>query len=306
MIYTYNALGTTISLSLLGEDTKDTISKIVSYVSDFEQRLSYFIDTSEISTINQQAGISFVKVSDDTFTIIKKALEMYQETNHAFDITIGSSYDLWFSNSYKPSLIKRYQQKYITGSHYICINELTKEVKLEKRNQKINLGGIAKGYCADQIKNIIARSSCQKAIINLGGDISIYNPTFDIITVGIQDPFIKENIFGTITITNEAIVTSGTYERYNEQIGNKAHHIIDPKTIKPVDTPIMSVTVLYQNAMIADTLATSFLLLGLKASISLLNKYKDVSVIFILKDKHIYISSSLKNRFISDAYIHYI
>ncbi len=289
----FTGLGTinTITLYLNDIDTikaNDTLNTIEQYINDLDNKLSIFKSSSEISLINNTN--KYIKVSSDTFNIIKLAKE-YSKINNTFDITIKPLKDIWLNKTIPTNKeIKKILK--LVNYKDILLNNKDMSIKLRNNKQAIDLGGIAKGYIIDKIKDILKDNNFNNALINLGGTVSSIR---EYRSIGIRNPFNKNNYFATINSIDEDIVTSGLYEQYYK-INNKVyHHIIDPKTGYPADTDLISVTLIGNNGAKLDALATSCIILGFNKSIKLIKKY-NINAIFILNNGKIYITDNIKDR----------
>ena len=224
----YVGLGTINQFNIWGNNVEITLKKIVNYIYSVEQRMSYFIKTSEISKINQSAGKNYVKVSEDIFYVVKKAKEYAKITNGVFDITARPVSDLWIEHDKTPNNYLISKALKLINWKDILLRANAEEIMLARQGQKIDLGAIGKGFIIDEIVKILKQDKISSAIINLGGDIFVYGNK--IFKVGIQNPFSKYGESMTsIEVKNRAVATSGIYERFNERIGQTAHHIIDPR-----------------------------------------------------------------------------
>lgn len=165
---------------------------------------------------------------------------------------------------------------------------------------QLDLGGIAKGYAADVAASIIKEHGNQAAIINLGGNVYAYGEKAngDSFKIGVQNPFSPRGAYlGILSVKDQTVVTSGTYERFFEQDGTVYHHILDPKTGYPVENNLESVTIVTESSMSADALSTMTFVLGLEKGLNLVESLDDVEALFITKDHQLYASSGFLNNF---------
>lgn len=299
----FYALGTFNKISIYTKNKEHVLKKCTRRISDIENKMSVFNSSSEISKINDFAGKSSVPVSFDTYYVVKKALEYCKLSKGAFDITIRPILDLWKigkSNNDIPPLDKIKNTLNLVNYKDIVLNENKNTILLKKENQKIDLGGIAKGYAADEVKKILVKNRIKSALINLGGNIIVHGkkPNGTPFAVGIQDPLSSTGKFiGTINAINKSIVTSGNYERYFFKNGKRFHHLIDPTTGFPSESNIISSTIVSNNSIDCDGLSTSVYIMGLNKSINLIESIKNVDGIFITNDKKVYVTSGLKDNF---------
>ena len=304
--HTYYNLGTINEITLYNIKKKNgdaLLEKCASILTDIDNKMSCQLTSSEISKINDMAGKDYVKVSEDTFYVIKESINFSKMSNDTFDISIGPIIDLWAigtDNAKVPN--KKDIEDKISLVNYkdILLDENTHSVKLNNDNMKIDLGGIAKGYAADKIYNYLKEEKLKSALINLGGNVYVLgtkenNQPF---SIGIQDPTKpRGNSIGNIKVSDKSVVTSGIYERYLKKDNKIYHHMLNPHTGYPFENNLSSVTIVSDNSMICDALSTTTFGLGLNEGMKLVESLNNVDAIFITKDKKIYLSSNLKNKF---------
>lgn len=299
----YNVLGTTIQLSVYDSDDETAINEALERLSQIDDRMSAFKNTSFISKINNNAGGLMQEVSEDVYYVIDKAVHYAKLSEGAFDPTIRPLVNLWgvFTNhAWVPEKYEIEEKLRLVNYKDIVLDKSNYAVKLKHRNQCIDLGAIAKGYAADEVKRIFLNHNIKSAIIDLGGNIYALGNKLDgsSFNIGIQDPmgFEGESI-GIVSVRDKSIVTSGNYERYFEKDGKRYHHIINPRTGYPDENGIISVTVISNLSIDGDGLTTCGYIMGLKQGFKLIEDLEGVEAIFITKDKKIYITSNLMNNF---------
>ena len=303
---TYYNLGTINEITLYDITKKDgdrILKKCESILKDIDNKMSSQITSSEVSKINNSSGDAYVKVSDETYYVIKQAINFSSISNDTFDISIGPIIDLWGIGTENANLPTKKQIKdalSLVNYKNILLDDNNKSIKLANKYMKINLGGIAKGYAADQIYEYLNEEKLDRALINLGGNIYVLgnkkiNQPF---SIGIQDPTKpRGNSIGNIKVSNKSVVTSGIYERYFKKNNKIYHHMLDPHTGYPFDNNLSSVTIICDKSIICDALSTTTFGLGIKKGLKLVESLDGVDAIFITKDKKIYLSSNLKNKF---------
>lgn len=212
------ALGTVNTITVFEDGCDRVLSMAAMRVRELHQKLSIFDQSSEIGIINQFAGEKPVAVSNDTFRLIQNACIYSKITNGYFDITTKPLNTIWkeaFKTGELPSDEIVQNTKWLTDYHDIVLNEQEKTVMLKKRGQQLDLGGIAKGYAADEAKKILLENGIANALINFGGTVINIGENRKI---GIRNPFSKEEKpFAKIDIGNKAVVTSGIYEQCIEK-----------------------------------------------------------------------------------------
>jgi len=293
----------TLDIYDTGLDNAKINQEVEDRVRELENKMSTKIATSEVSKINDNAGIDKVKVSDDTFTVIKEALKYGKISKGKFDITVGNLVDLWgigTENEKVPS--KEEIQKALATVDYnkVEIDDNNKTVFLKDKGMKIDLGAIAKGYVADDIVKILEKDGVKSAIINLGGNVYVYgNKAGKNFKIGIRNPLSPDpnDYLGIYQSQNESVVTSGVYERFFEKDGKRYHHILSTSDGYPIDNNLISTSIITKSSMDADALSTTTFALGLEEGLKLIENTKNTEAMFITADKKIYMTSGLKEKF---------
>ncbi len=279
--------------------------------SEYENMLSKTIETSDIARINNAEGKA-VTVSDETIEVLKKGMEFGRLSGGAFDITIGKATDLWdfhdnAETGHEGGVVPTEKDLRDAISHvnYENIKIEGNRVSLTDPETEINLGGIAKGYIADKAAEYLEERGVVSAIVDLGGNIvAIGGKTSQIAAsgdtqetdfkIGIKDPLSSSGgLLELIPCKNKTVVTSGTYERYFEKDGVKYHHILDVNTGYPVDTDVLSVTIIADRGYSAecDGLSTTCLALGMDKGMELVKSLEGFEAVFVDKDGNVEISS---------------
>ncbi|MEW6041108.1 MAG: FAD:protein FMN transferase [Elusimicrobiota bacterium] len=231
--------------------------------------------------------------SDKTLdALIKKSLEYSKLTEGAFDITIQPLIELWNIPGNKTPPDKYSIKNALKRVNYKYIKVGKKNIRLYN-GARIDLGGIAKGQIVDSAIEVLRACGIKCALVNAGGNISVIGDKYW--KIGIRHPRGDINkILGIIEIKNQAVATSGDYERFFEYRGKRYHHIFNPKTGLPADKCI-SVTVVAPNATEADALSTSLFVLGAEKGLKLANELQGIECIFVNPDGKITTTPGLKN-----------
>jgi len=249
-------------VSILADCPHETLEKAIKLCEKFNLLFSRFEAQSDVSRLNNAVGKP-VKIHPLTEALLRAADECTRLTDGAFDICTGAATKLWnFAEHSSPNpFALKLAAKNITGS--ISISPGMAQLA---SGHSIDLGGIAKGYIADKISCFLKENGVCSALINIGGDIAVLGskPSGEAWRIGLQKPFgeFEKELWSTIDMQNEAIVTSGIDRRGFEENGKWAHHILDPKNGRPVENELLSVTVCCKSATKADAFATAFFVLG--------------------------------------------
>ncbi len=256
----------------------------------YENMLSRTVRDSDVDRINT-AGCKPVEVSDDTVAVIEKGIEFGRLSGGKFDITIGAVSSLWdFEEGVRPD--DAAIQKALKTVDYKQITIEGNEVSLGIEGAMLDLGGIAKGYIADRITELLEDNGVEQAIINLGGNVVTIGEkeAGTPWVVGIERPYSDRTaIIGALQVTDETVTTSGVYERCFTEGGKLYHHVLDPETGYPMETEAEAVTVQGPSGMSAesDAFGTMFLMLGEEAGEKILENYPDFRVAFIDENDNI-------------------
>ena len=281
---------TVITITLYDSKNEELLNTCFNYCKDFENLVSRTIPTSDISRINMSAGSS-IEVSDTTIELLKKGIEFGELTDGAFDITIAPLSELWdFKNN--PGNVPSESDIVEALSHVNYKNIVIEgnTVTLTDPKAAIDLGGIAKGYMADQLKEYLLNEGVTSAIINLGGNVLTIGekPDGNAFHIGIQKPFDEQNAAITsVQVKDSSVVTSGSYERYFKVNDTIYHHILNTATGYPCDNELLSVTILSEKSIDGDVLSTSCFALGLEEGRKLIESLEDMDAIFVTDDYEI-------------------
>lgn len=281
-------LGSPFEMTVVAKDTVQGnvyIDLAVAEVKRIENLISDWIPSTQISQVNTNAGIKPVKVDEEVFDLVDRAIKISKITKGAFDISYASMDKIWkFDGSMKemptPEAVKKSVEK--IGYQNIILDPKTKTIFLKNQGMKLGLGGIGQGFIADKIKVLLESKGCTSGIVNVSGDINTWGRQIDgkPWTVGIINPMNKNKVFATFPLEDNAVETSGSYEKYVVFNGIRYSHIIDPRTGYPAQG-VVSVSVFAKQTEIADGLATGIFVLGVEVGLDLVNQLKGIECIII-------------------------
>jgi thiamine biosynthesis lipoprotein len=303
---TEHLLGTIITIKVYVKDIekgKKAVDMAFDRIRQIENLMSVNIPDSEVSRINEKSGIEAVKVSSDTMAVVKKGIYYGRLSGGLFDITIGPLVKLWGIGTDSSTVPGQQElQKAIALVDYrkVIIDDASDSIMLPVKGMMIDLGGIAKGYAADQVKELLIAEGIGHAVINLGGNVLTVGDRYDgnAWNIGIQDPYAPTGgTMGVARIKDMTVVSSGDYERYFEQDGKRYHHIINPRTGYPEQNNLKGVTVITGSSFDADALSTTLFLLGPEKGIELIEQLENAEAIMIGRDREVIVSSGLGDTF---------
>ena len=281
-------LGSPFEITVVAKDSVEGnyfTTLAIDEVKRIENLISDWIPTTQISKVNHNAGIQPVKVDQEVYDLVERAIKISKLTSGAFDISYASMDKIWkFDGSMKemPSeeAIKKSVEK--VGYQNIILNPKDTTIFLKNKGMKLGLGGIGQGYIADKIKVLLQEKGCKSGLVNVSGDINTWGkqPDGQSWTVGIVNPMNKNKVFATFPLDDSAVETSGSYEKYVTFNGKRYSHIIDPRTGYPA-TGIVSVSVFAKQTEIADALATGIFVMGVEVGLDLVNQLKGIGCIIV-------------------------
>jgi thiamine biosynthesis lipoprotein len=266
--------------------------------------MSANLEDSDLGRINAAAGAQAVAVHPDTMKTLKRALRFAELSGGAFDPTVGPLVKLWnigSGNERIPGEDEIARALALINWRDVVVDEDAGTVLLARPGMSLDLGAIAKGYAADEAAGIIAASGIERALIDLGGNILIHGAKEDGSPwrVGIQNPEAGRGAYiGVAEVAgNKTLVTSGVYERFFESGGRRYHHILSTLTGYPVESGLLSVTVISDNSMNADALSTSLFALGYEKGLALVESVANTEAVFVFEDHSIRGSSGAFDHF---------
>ncbi len=292
------AMDTVMSFSATGAKSEEAVDAAVKEIQKLDALWSIGKPESEVSKINADGG---GQVSEDTEKIISEAGAVYGETGGLFDFTVYPLVELWGFPTKKyrvPSQAEIDALLPFTDASKVRLQN--GEVTLGE-NQKIDFGGIAKGYASSRVIGIFRQYGIKSGIASLGGNIHTYGkrPDGNPWRIGLQDPeSITGDYLGVLNVENKAVITSGGYQRYFEQDGKRYIHIIDPRTGKPAESDLLSATVVSENGALADGLSTALYIMGKEKAVEFWQKGKGAfDILLVAEDGTVYISENLNGSF---------
>ena len=288
---------TVVYLTLWGAP-EGLVEEVWAACERYENLLSKTISTSDVSRINEAMGQT-VTVDPETWEILRRAKEISQLTGGAFSVTIAPVSALWTftgtSTNTVPTDQTRLKAVELVNDQLIELGE-GYTVTLPAGMQ-IDLGGIAKGYIADKVAELI-RGKATAGIISLGGNVYTVGQKpdgskFSVAVTDPQDPSTAKSILYTGDCT---VVTSGTYERGFDFGGVRYHHILDPQTGWPAQSDLVSATFVMDSSMTADALATACIVIGSEKALALAQSL-GLDAVFITREGEMLFTDGFEEKY---------
>ncbi|MEI3246580.1 MAG: FAD:protein FMN transferase [Lachnospiraceae bacterium] len=298
------AMDTVMSVTAYGEDAETAVSAAVDEINRLDTLFSVGNAESDIARLNTEKTAT---VSDETFSLVERSLDLYKSTEGALNITIYPLMEAWgfTTGDYRvpeqTELTSLLQTMQING---IQCDSSTKTITLPEQTQ-IDLGAIAKGYTSSRLMDLFAEYDVVSALVSLGGNVQVYStkPDGSKWRVAVEDPFSdsEDSYAGILSLQDQAAITSGAYERYFEQDGVRYHHILDPSTGYPAESGLSSVTIVSADGTLADALSTALFVMGKDKAIAYWRAHTDeFDMVLIENNGDLTISEGLEDSFSSD------
>ena len=297
------AMNTVIEQKWYGESADTVYTGMETKIREIESVLSLHLSQSEIAAINENAGVQPVEVSQRTFDLLQRAKELSEQSDGAFDITIAPVVELWGITSdhpHVPTDEELAQAMALMGLEDLVLDEEACTAYLTRPGMAIDLGGIAKGWTADQLREYARELGAERGYVSLGGNLMIIGerPDGDPFKFGLRDPQGDASTYlGTVTLKDGyTMATTGGYERYFEEDGIRYHHVLDPRTGYPADSDLLSVAVISKDGTLADYLSTTLFVQGLEAAKAAAGS-EDYALVMVDQENNVWISGSLRGNF---------
>ena len=290
-------MGTRVSVRLWHpekEAGEAAVRAAIAEIDRIERLMSTYKPDSAISAINREAHLAPVAAGRELYSVIRRAQEMAEMTGGRFDITydsVGQHYD--FRNNKKPDAVTIEAELANIDYRFVVLNPAEETVFFKQEGVRINLGGIAKGYAVERAIAVLRDAGIQYASVSAGGDSRLLGDRRgQPWVIGIQDPRDERGLAVRLPLQDEAISTSGDYERYFDEGGTRYHHIIKPSTGRSADE-VQSVTIIGPDAMTTDALSTSVFVMGVDEGLRLIEGMDGYDAIIIDADRQMHYSAGL-------------
>ncbi len=252
-------------------------------IEELNESLSDYRDGSEINRLSATSGSGkWIVVSDDLFNILFISKKISRRTRGAFDVTVGPAVQLWRRamrrNSF-PTESELKAAKRVVGYRHVKLRCQTKSVKLTRPNMRLDVGGIGKGYAADEAMKVLERMGIKSVLIDAGGDVTLNDPPPGKASweISVYSGHPQDSSTMTIPLTNAGVATSGATYRYLEHEGTRYSHIVNPKTGVGLRFHVRT-TVVAPGGALADALATALSVAGVKRSKKIIRKFPGIKV----------------------------
>lgn len=298
-------MGSTICISLYHERAEILLDEAVQLLHVYKNRFSANDENSELMTINHLAGIESVSVHPELFELIELGKYHSLVEGSHLNITIGPLVQTWrigFSDARLPSTEEIQQALSLTDTNLLELKPEDCSVFLTKKDMKLDLGALAKGYIADKIKDYLLSQGVTSALINLGGNVLTIGQNAvsqRAWRIGIQNPkLLRGNHSAILAVTNQSVVTSGIYERTFTVEGQNYHHILDRKTGYPIENQLASLTIVSDKSVDGEIWTTRLFGESPTSILSQIEQQAGIEALIITQDSQLFCSSGLLEQII--------
>lgn len=272
-----------------------SVAAVFEEIARIEALMSTYREDSRISEINREAHERPVAAGNELYGLIVRALDVSVLTRGAFDITydsVGQHYD--FRSGKYPDAATITEALPRIDYRLVETRATDATIRFAAAGVRINLGGIAKGYAVERGIEILKRDGIRNAIVTAGGDSRLLGdrrgqPWI----VGVRDPREDGEVAVRIPLVDEAVSTSGDYERFFVEDGRRYHHILTPTTGEPA-SGVQSATVVGPDAVLTDALSTSVFVMGVDEGLRLIATLPDYEALVIDADGRLFYSDGLR------------
>ena len=287
------AMDTVMTLEAYGTNAQAALDAAEEEITRLDTLWSISSTDGEIARLNADKQIT---ASQDTLTLIDRAKTLSAETDGLFSITIAPLMEAW---------------GFTSGSHRVpdatelatlCAQVDDTQITLDgdtitiPQAVQVDLGGIAKGFTSARVMECFRANGVESGIISLCGNVQALGskPDGSRWRVGLQDPADTNALFATLEVTDQAVITSGAYQRYFEQDGVRYHHIIDPRTGQPAESGLSSVTIVSDDGTLADALSTALFIMGKDAALEFWQTHQtDFDAVLVTDDGSVTVTAGL-------------
>ena len=294
--------GTVIQLTVFNSKDQEALEVARKHMKTLEDQLSTSIAKSDVSVFNNAPAGEVVQLGKYAQAVVERGLYYSELSDGDFDITIEPVVHLWGIGSEDagiPNEEDLASALSLVGYKNLVYDSEKGTLMKKVDGVKIDLGAIAKGYAADEAARILKENGVSSALINLGGNVlALGDKAGSPWKVGIQDPLQNQGaMVGIVEVADTSVITSGVYERFFEQDGERYHHILSTQDGYPINNEILGISIISKNAMDGDALSTVVYTKGLEAGMDFIESLEGVEAIFVTRDSKIYVSTGAEKVF---------
>ena len=297
------SMDTVMTITAYGPNGEEAVQAAQEAVNRLDGLLSRTDPDSQISQLNAHAGDGTqVTLDGDVAELLSFAKEVSQLLPGDFDITIAPVMDAWgftTEERHVPAREELSAALALVDSAQLEVDEDAPSARLLQAGMEVDLGAVAKGFAAGEAEEAMRAAGVERATIDLGGNVTVIGPRPDgnPWRIAVKDPQNTDSYLCVLSLEDVTLSTSGGYERYFEEDGVRYHHIIDPKTGRPADSGLLSVTVVTANHVLADALSTALFVAGEEDALDFWRSRDDIELVLCTDDGRIVVTEGLEDSF---------
>lgn len=288
------AMDTYMELTAYGPQAEDALTEVIHSINAASADLDPEVESSTVYALNHAQGQP-VEVSPMIVTMLETAQAVYAQTRGALDLTVYPIVKAWGFIDSQHTIPSR--EELLQLQTVPCFDQVTvhDSAVTSPPGTQLSFGAVAKGAMAQQAAEILKEQGVESAFLSLGGNVQTIGnkPDGSKWRIGVQDPNRLTDYLGVLTIGEQAVVTSGSYQRYFEADGIRYHHIIDPATAAPADSGLVSVTIICPSGTMADSLSTAMFILGVDGALEYRDTYGGFDMILVTDDGKVIVAGDL-------------
>ena len=278
-------MGTRVAVELWSEDAAlaaRAMDAVIAEMRRTDELMSTYKPESQLSAVNAHAFEGPVEVDPEIIDVVARSFDFSRMSNGAFDVTyasVGYLYD--YRAHQRPT--EQQVAAALPGVDYrqVEIDRARNTIRFLRKGVRVDLGGIAKGYAVDRSIEILRGLGIEHAMVNAGGDTRLLGDRLGKPwIVGIRDPRNEGRMVTRLPLEDEAISTSGDYERYFDDGDERCHHLIDPRTGRSPNS-IRSVTVIAPDGLTSEALSKTIFVLGVEQGASIVESLPNVDAVIV-------------------------
>lgn len=293
-------MGTRIEVRLWHDseaEARRLIAAAMAELDRIEAGMSTYRDDSEISRVNAQAATAPVPVSRELYDLVSRSIELSVLTGGAFDITydsVGQLYD--FRAHRRPTDAEIAEHLPQISYRHLLLDPATTSIRFAVPGTRINLGGIGKGYAVERVIGLLRAEGVRHALATAGGDTRLLGDHHGRPwVIGVRDPDDADRLITNLSLVDEAVSTSGDYERYFDEDGVRHHHILDPRTGKSA-RGVRSATIIGPDAVMTEGLTKAVFINGPEKGLALVESLGDYDAVIVDDQRRVLLSKGLAAR----------
>lgn len=297
------AMDTYMELTAYGDNGEAALTDVIHTINQTALDWDPELEKSTVYAMNHAEGAP-VEVSPEIADMLNTAKIVYEQTGGALDLTVYPIVKAWGfidSKHTVPTTDELEELKSVP-----CFDEMDIDIHTVTMpaGTELSFGAVAKGAMAERCRNIVSEYGVKSAFLSLGGNVQTVGlkPDGSKWRVGVQDPNNLTEYLGVVSIGEQAVVTSGSYQRYFEQDGKTYHHIIDPATAAPAESGLVSVTIICDSGTMADCLSTAMFVLGEEKALEYRKQYGPIDMILVTEDNRVIVAGDVEFEESADGY----